>query len=68
MQGIIQQVKYNKGSESQAEEGYRTFKMYVHDVIIKYGITDMRGFFDNDLRWLNHYGFNPFDLTSSSGI
>ena len=36
--------------------------------MLKYGITDMRGFFDNDLRWLNHYGFNPFDLTSSSGI
>ena len=39
MQGIIHQVKYNKGSESQAQECYRTFKMYGHDVIIKDGIT-----------------------------
>ena len=36
--------------------------------MLKYGITDMRGFFDTDFRWLNHYGFNPLDLTSSSGI
>tara|TARA_B100001123_G_scaffold431178_1_gene552277 strand:- start:86 stop:1027 length:942 start_codon:yes stop_codon:yes gene_type:complete len=36
--------------------------------MLKYGITDMRGFFDNDFRWLDHYGFNPLDLTTSSGI
>ena len=36
--------------------------------MLKYGITDMRGFFDSDFRWLNHYGFNPLDLSSLSGI
>ncbi len=36
--------------------------------MLKYGITDMRGFFDSDFKWLNHYGFNPLDLSSSSGI
>jgi len=36
--------------------------------MLKYGIIDMRGFFESDFRWLNHYGFNPFDFTSSSGI
>ena len=36
--------------------------------MLKYGISDMRGFFDSDFRWLNHYGFNPLDLSSSSGI
>ena len=36
--------------------------------MLKYGITDMRGFFDSDFRWLNHYGFNPLDLSTSSGI
>jgi phenylalanyl-tRNA synthetase alpha chain len=36
--------------------------------MLKYGITDMRGFFDSDFRWLNHYGFNPLDISSSSGI
>ncbi len=36
--------------------------------MLKYGITDMRGFFESDFRWLNHYGFNPLDLNSLSGI
>ena len=36
--------------------------------MLKYGITDMRGFFDSDFRWLNHYGFNPLDFSTSSGI
>ena len=36
--------------------------------MLKYGITDMRVFFDSDFRWLNHYGFNPLDLSTLSGI
>ena len=36
--------------------------------MLKYGIADLRTFFESDFRWLNHYGFNPFDLTSSSGL
>ena len=36
--------------------------------MLKYGITDARSFFESDFRWLNHYGFDPMDLTSSSGI
>jgi phenylalanyl-tRNA synthetase alpha chain len=27
--------------------------------MLKYGIEDLRLFFDSDLRWLNHYGFDP---------
>jgi len=36
--------------------------------MLKYGITDARSFFESDFRWLNHYGFNPLDLTSFTGI
>ena len=36
--------------------------------MLKYGITDLRTFFESDFRWLSHYGFNPLDLTSSTGI
>jgi len=25
--------------------------------MLKYGIPDLRAFFDSDLRWLRHYGF-----------
>jgi len=26
--------------------------------MLKYGIPDLRAFFDSDLRWLRHYGFS----------
>ncbi len=29
--------------------------------MLKYGIADLRGFFDADLRWLRHYGFAALD-------
>ena len=28
---------------------------------MKYGIPDLRTFYDSDLRWMRHYGFLPFD-------
>ena len=34
--------------------------------MLKYGIGDLRTFFDSDARWLQHYGFSPF--ASASGI
>ncbi|MDD3371662.1 MAG: phenylalanine--tRNA ligase subunit alpha [Alphaproteobacteria bacterium] len=30
--------------------------------MLKYGIPDLRTFFDADLRWLRHYGFLPLDI------
>ena len=30
--------------------------------MLKYGIGDLRGFFDADLRWLRHYGFAALDI------
>jgi phenylalanyl-tRNA synthetase alpha chain len=37
--------------------------------MLKYGLTDLRAFFDGDLRWLRHHGFSAFDVpTLSAGI
>ncbi|WP_427964144.1 phenylalanine--tRNA ligase subunit alpha [Altererythrobacter sp.] len=37
--------------------------------MLKYGMDDLRAFFDGDLRWLDHYGFSPFDQpTLSAGV
>ena len=36
--------------------------------MLKYGITDLRSFFDTDLRWIKHYGFNPLNSSSKSGF
>jgi phenylalanyl-tRNA synthetase alpha chain len=35
--------------------------------MLKYGIPDLRPFFESDLRWLRHYGFQPFDAPSLEG-
>ena len=37
--------------------------------MLKYGMDDLRAFFDGDQRWLDHYGFSPFDQpTLSAGV
>ena len=33
--------------------------------MLKYGIPDLRAFFDSDLRWLRHYGFSSLDQPNS---
>ncbi len=35
--------------------------------MLKYGMTDLRAFFDGDVRWLKHYGFSPFAVPTLSG-
>ena len=35
--------------------------------MLKYGMNDLRAFFDGDPRWLAHYGFSPFDQPTLSG-
>ena len=33
--------------------------------MLKYGISDLRAFFDCDYRWLNHFGFDPLDVPTN---
>lgn len=35
--------------------------------MLKYGIPDLRTFFESDIRWLKHYGFVPLDTSSMTG-
>ncbi len=35
--------------------------------MLKYGMTDLRTFFDADARWLRHYGFKATDVPTLSG-
>jgi phenylalanyl-tRNA synthetase alpha chain len=35
--------------------------------MLKYGMDDLRAFFDGDLRWLGHYGFAALDVPTLSG-
>jgi phenylalanyl-tRNA synthetase alpha chain len=37
--------------------------------MLKYGMDDLRAFFDGDVRWLSHYGFDPLaQPTLSAGV
>ena len=35
--------------------------------MLKYGIADLRSFFDSDLRWLRHYGFSALQVPTLHG-
>ena len=33
--------------------------------MLKYGINDLRAFFEADYRWLSHFGFDPLDVPTN---
>jgi phenylalanyl-tRNA synthetase alpha chain len=35
--------------------------------MLKYGMPDLRAFFEADVRWLAHYGFRPLDFPTLAG-
>lgn len=52
------------GIDSARYQGF-AFGMGIERVaMLKYGIPDLRTFFEADLRWLKHYGFLPLDMPS----
>ena len=54
-------VLENCGLDPAAYQGF-AFGMGIDRIaMLKYGIRDLRGFFDSDLRWLGHYGFAALD-------
>ena len=57
------------GVDSDVYQGF-AFGMGIDRIaMLKYGIPDLRAFFDSDLRWLRHYGFSALDMPNMhSGI
>ena len=52
-------VLANAGIDAREWQGF-AFGMGVERVtMLKHGMSDLRPFYDSDLRWLRHYGFNP---------
>ena len=50
------------GVDSDEYQGF-AFGMGIDRIaMLKYGIPDLRAFFDSDLRWLKHYGFSALDM------
>jgi phenylalanyl-tRNA synthetase alpha chain len=60
-------VLANCGIDPNEYQGF-AFGMGIERVtMLKYGIPDLRTFYDADLRWLKHYGFVPLDVPSMVG-
>jgi phenylalanyl-tRNA synthetase alpha chain len=58
------QVLKNCGIDPSQYQGF-AFGMGIERIaMLKYGIPDLRAFYDSDLRWLRHYGFLPLDIPS----
>ena len=57
-------VLENCGIDPNEYQGF-AFGMGLERIaMLKYGIPDLRPFYDSDLRWMRHYGFVPFDPPS----
>jgi len=58
--GMVQpKVLANCGIDPRQFQGF-AFGMGIERVtMLKHGIPDLRPFYESDLRWLRHYGFNP---------
>ncbi|HIJ38263.1 MAG TPA: phenylalanine--tRNA ligase subunit alpha [Rhodospirillaceae bacterium] len=60
-------VLRNCGIDPDEYQGF-AFGMGIERIaMLKYGIPDLRTFFESDLRWLHHYGFVPLDVPTLSG-
>jgi len=60
-------VLENCGVDPNEYQGF-AFGMGIDRIaMLKYGIPDLRAFFDSDLRWLRHYGFSALDVPTLAG-
>ena len=58
-------VLNNVNVNSQIYQGYAFGIGIDRLAMLKYGINDLRAFFECDYRWLNHFGFDPLDVPSN---
>ena len=60
-------VLRNCGLDPDVHQGYAWGMGIDRIAMLKYGLPDLRDFFDADLRWIDHYGFKPLDIPSLAG-
>ena len=61
------QVLRNVGLDPQVYQGFAFGVGIDRLAMLKYGMPDLRAFFDADLRWLKHYGFRCLDVPTLAG-
>ena len=57
----------NAGLDPDIYQGFAWGMGIDRIAMLKYGMPDLRAFFDADQRWLDHYGFRPLDLPTLFG-
>ena len=60
-------VLENCGVDSSVYQGFAFGVGIDRIAMLKYGIPDLRSFFESDLRWLRHYGFSALDVPTLAG-
>lgn len=64
---IHPKVLTNAGVDAEEYRGFAFGMGIERAAMLKYGINDLRQFFEGDLRWLNHYSFSSYDIPSKLG-
>lgn len=64
---VHRKVIENCGLDPDAWQGFAFGTGVDRLAMLKYGMNDLRAFFDGDLRWLRHYGFSALDVPTLSG-
>ena len=60
-------VLENCGLDASEWQGFAWGMGIDRIAMLKYGMPDLRAFFDADVRWIQHYGFRPLDLPTLFG-
>ncbi len=60
-------VLRNCGLDPDVYQGFAWGMGIDRIAMLKYGMPDLRPFFEADIRWLSHYGFRPLDLPTLTG-
>jgi len=60
-------VLRNCGLDPDVYQGFAWGMGIDRIAMLKYGMPDLRPFFEADVRWLQHYGFRPLDLPTLTG-
>ncbi len=60
-------VLRNAGLDPDVYQGFAFGVGIDRIAMLKYGMPDLRAFFDADQRWIEHYGFRPLDLPTLFG-
>jgi phenylalanyl-tRNA synthetase alpha chain len=60
-------VLANCGLDPREWQGFAFGMGIERAAMLKYGIPDLRTFYEADMRWLRHYGFAPADVPTLAG-